>query len=91
MTLSFLSCDHRHRRQRRYHSYRTSAAEVFVQKDAREKDGDRGIERADYYRIVQTPDLRCADEDDCAGDIENACSEGNSQHRRGQGAEMPSE
>jgi hypothetical protein len=63
---------HGHSHECRYHAESTGATKVFVQKDTREQDRNRGVERAEHNRNVQAPDLFSPNKCNAATDIENA-------------------
>src|ERR1700678_382539 len=84
--LHWLSRNHGHRRQRRDHADGTRAAEVLMQKDARQKNRDSRIERTEYDRDVETSKLNRADKDHTAGYIKNTRDNRDGQHRHGQRA-----
>src|SRR5208337_551752 len=68
-----------------------SAAEVLVQKNAGQHNGDGGIEGTEHDRVVQASNLTRANEDGSAGNVEDSGHYGNAQHRRGHRAQVPSE
>jgi len=61
---------------------------MLLEKEAGKNDGDGGIERGEHDGRVETAELRGADEDDAAGDFENSGADGDSDGRRGQGANL---
>jgi hypothetical protein len=64
--------NHRNGHKSGDHSDGTGAAEVLVQKDAGQHNGNGGIEGTEHDRSVQASDLSGADEDDAAGDVEDS-------------------
>src|ERR1700690_2165580 len=70
--ISLSTCYQRHRRQRRDHAHGLPSGEVFFQDDAREHDGDHGIEGSQDHSGVQATGLTGEDEEDGASDVEAA-------------------